>query len=136
MRSFNEAVFFLLNASDQPNPMLVVAAKLFAEYAIWLVPIALLMGWLRGSESTRKLMLVATASGLVGLLENQAIGLLWQHPRPFMIGLGQTLIPHAADSSFPSDHLTLIWAVAFSLLIHQRTRTTGAVLALVGLPIT
>lgn len=134
MRSFNEAVFFLLNASDQPNPMLVVAAKLFAEYAIWLVPITLLMGWLRGSESTRKLMLVATASGLVGLLENQAIGLLWQHPRPFMIGLGNALIPHAADSSFPSDHLTLMWAVAFSLLIHQRTRTTGAVLALVGLP--
>jgi undecaprenyl-diphosphatase len=32
-----------------------------------------------------------------------------------MIGLGHTLIPHVADSSFPSDHLTLWWAVAFSL---------------------
>jgi undecaprenyl-diphosphatase len=37
-------------------------------------------------------MLVATAS-VAGLLINQIIGLAWSHPRPFMIGLGHTLIP-------------------------------------------
>lgn len=135
METINEAVFFLLNASDQPNPILLVVAKLFADYAIWLVPLALMMGWLRGSESTRKLMLAATASGFAGLLFNLAIGLLWQHPRPFMIGLGHTLIAHAPDSSFPSDHLTLLWAVSFGFLMHQRTRTAGAVLTLLALPI-
>lgn len=41
-----------------------------------------------------------------------------------MIGLGHTLITHAADSSFPSDHLTLLWAVAFSFLMHL-ARTWG-----------
>ena len=134
MGTINEAVFFLLNASDQPSPILVVVARLFADYAIWLVPLALMMGWLRGSESTRKLMLVATASGFAGVLFNLAIVLLWQHPRPFMIGLGNTLIAHAPDSSFPSDHLTLLWAVSFGFLMHQRTRTAGAVLTLLGLP--
>ena len=52
-----------------------------------------------------------------------------------MIGLGHTLIPHAADSSFPSDHLTLLWAVAFSFLMHRSLRLAGMALALLGLPV-
>jgi undecaprenyl-diphosphatase len=81
----------------------------------------------------RKVLLMATASGLVSLLINQAIGLVWQHPRPFMVGVGNTLIAHVADSSFPSDHLTLWWAVAFSLLVHRSWRTLGTAMALLGL---
>ena len=80
-------------------------------------------------------MLEGAASGAAGLLVVQLIGLVWQHPRPFMMDLGHTLIPHAADSSFPSDHLTLLWAVAFSFLAHQRTRLAGLALALLGLPV-
>ena len=134
MRELNEALFLFLNASDHPSVVVVTTAKLFADYAILLVPLALLVGWLRGSDATRKLMLEATASGFAGLLIAQAIGLVWQHPRPFMIGLGNTLIPHAADASFPSDHLTLLWSVAFSFLMHQRPRFAGVCLAMLGLP--
>ena len=135
MNEFNDALFLLINASAQPNIFLLWTAKLLADFAIWLIPLALVVGWLRGSEDTRKLMLEATASGMAGLLINQAIGLVWQHPRPFMAGLGHTFIAHTADSSFPSDHLTLLWAVAFSFLMHQRARSAGAVLALLGLPV-
>jgi undecaprenyl-diphosphatase len=135
MNEFNDALFLLINASAQPNIFLLWTAKLLADYAILLIPLALVIGWLRGSEDTRKLMLEATASGMAGLLINQAIGLVWQHPRPFMTGLGHTFIAHTADSSFPSDHLTLLWAVAFSFLMHQRARSAGAVLALLGLPV-
>jgi undecaprenyl-diphosphatase len=52
-----------------------------------------------------------------------------------MIGLGHTLIPHVADSSFPSDHLTLWWAVAFSFLLQRGHRSIGIGLALLGVPI-
>ena len=52
-----------------------------------------------------------------------------------MIGLGHTFIPHAADSSFPSDHLTLLLAVAFSFLMHRRLRVAGRTLAFLGLPV-
>ena len=52
-----------------------------------------------------------------------------------MIGLGHTFIPHAADSSFPSDHLTLLLAVAFSFLMHRRLRVAGMTLAFLGLPV-
>lgn len=135
MEHFNHALFLWLNVPEHPSTLLLTIATFFAEYAIWALPAIIGFGWLRGSEHTRKVLLEATASGLAGLLINQIIGLAWQHPRPFMIGLGHTLIPHAADFSFPSDHLTLLWAVAFSFLMHRSPRLAGIALALLGLPV-
>ena len=135
MEDLNHALFLWLNAPEHPNTQLLAVATFFAEYAIWVVPALIGIGWLRGSEYTRKVLLEATASGLAGLLINLIIGLIWQHPRPFIIGLGHTFIPHAADSSFPSDHLTLMWAVAFSFLMRRRPRMAGMTLAVLGLPV-
>lgn len=135
MENFNHALFLWLNAPEHPGTLLLSSAIFFAEYAIWVIPTIIGIGWLRGSEHTRKVLLEATASALLGLLIAQMIGWVWPHPRPFMAGLGHTLIHHAADSSFPSDHLTLLWAVAFSFLMHRRYRSVGLALALLGLPV-
>lgn len=135
MQELNEALFLLINASEHPNAILLTIARFFAEYALWLIPLTLAAGWLRGTERTRRIMLEAAASGLAGLLINQVIALVWQHPRPFMIGLGHTYLAHAADSSFPSDHLTLLWAVSFSFLMHRQPRMAGMALSLLGLPV-
>jgi len=124
-----------LNASAHPSAMLVGLATVLANDVIWLVPITLMIGWLRGGEVRRKLLLQAACTGLSGLLINQAIGMVWTHPRPFMMGIGHTLIAHAADSSFPSDHLTLLWSVAFSCLLHARLRFAGWILAGLGVPV-
>ena len=134
MQAFNHSLFLVINAPSHPDTVILFTATLVAVYAIWLVPATLLLGWLRGGEHARGLMLQAAVSGLIALLLNQMIGLVWQQPRPFMIGLGHTFIAHAADSSFPSDHLTLLWAVAFSLRLNQRTEAVGFMLALLGLP--
>ncbi|MBC7488995.1 MAG: phosphatase PAP2 family protein [Glaciimonas sp.] len=134
MEQLNQALFLLMNAQD-PNPVLLTIAKLCANQLIWLVPMAVLVGWLSGAEKTRKFMLQATAAAILGMLLNQLIGLVWQHPRPFVMGLGHNFVPHAADSSFPSDHLTLLLAVAFSFLLHQRLRVIGLMLTLMGLPV-
>lgn len=135
MENLNHALFLWLNAPEHPGTLLLASATFFAEYAIWVILAIIGAGWLRGSEHTRKVLLEATASALAGLLIAQIIGWVWPHPRPFMIGLGNTLIHHAADSSFPSDHLTLLWAVAFSFLRHRRPRMAGMALALLGLPV-
>lgn len=135
MDNFNHALFLWMNAPERPSAALLAVATFLAEYAIWIMPVLIGISWLRSGEHTRKVLLEATASGLAGLLINQLIGLIWQHPRPFMIGLGHTLIPHVTDSSFPSDHLTLLWAVAFSILMHHRSRMAGLTLAILGLPV-
>ncbi|MEO7106863.1 MAG: undecaprenyl-diphosphatase [Rhodoferax sp.] len=135
MEEFNQSLFLLINAPAHPAAVVLVLARLFAQYVILLVPLTLLAAWLRGTEHTRKLMLEAAASAVLALLMAQAIGLVWSHPRPFMIGLGHQLIPHVADSSFPSDHLTLMWSVGFSLLLHAESRAAGTLLTLLGLPV-
>ena len=134
MEELNRSLFLLLNAPAHPAALAVFFARFFAQYAVALVPLTLVWGWLRGSEPTRKILLEAALCAITALLLNQVIGSLWPHPRPFMIGLGHTLISHAPDSSFPSDHLTLLWSVAFSLLAHAALRRWGLALALLGLP--
>ena len=55
MEQLNAALFLLINASEHPNMVLLAIAKLFSGYAIWLVPLFLVVGWLRGSGPSRKL---------------------------------------------------------------------------------
>lgn len=134
MEEFNQSLFLLFNASAHPNPITLSIAIVAADLLIYLIPVSLLVGWLRGSEATRKLMLEAVVTGIVGLSISMLFGMLWQHPRPFAIGLGTNFLAHSPDSSFPSDHLTLQWSVAFSFLLHKRLRTLGLVYSLLGLP--
>lgn len=135
MEHLNQSLFLLINAGPGASSVVVTTARLVADGLIWVVPAGLIIGWLWGSSSTRQLVVSATLSGIAGLLINQFIALLWYHPRPFELGLGHLWMHHARDSSFPSDHLTLIWAVAFNLMRHKDARLAGAALALAGLPV-
>ncbi len=85
---FNQTLFLLINADIQPNALIVMLAKLMADLPIWLVPSLLIIGWLRGDNSIRKGFLTAALTAVLALSVNQIIGFFWQHPRPFMIGLG------------------------------------------------
>lgn len=134
MNALNATLFQWLNASASPPQWSVVLALVFGEYAIALVPAAVLAFWLRGGKPLRLAMLQASLAALLALALAQLIGAAWPHPRPFMVGLGHTLITHVADASFPSDHLTLLWAVAFSWVRVTRLRAVGIALALLGLP--
>ncbi|AIY42771.1 Bacitracin transport permease protein BCRC [Collimonas arenae] len=134
MEEFNQSLFLLINASAHPNSIALNAAMVAAEWLIYLIPISLLAGWLCGSEATRKLMLEAVVAGIVGLSISMLCGMLWEHPRPFAIGLGTNFLAHSPDSSFPSDHLTLQWSVAFSFLLQKRLRAIGLAYSLLGLP--
>lgn len=68
------------------------------------------------------------ADTLLALGANQVIGIFWQHPRPFMIGLGNTWMTHAADSSFPSDHITVFSGIGLTLLFGGEFRLAAGVL--------
>ena len=66
---------------------------------------------------------------------NQLIGLVYQHPRPFMVGLGHTYLQHATDSSFPSDHVTVLLTVGLALVLGGTSRWAGAILISAALPV-
>jgi undecaprenyl-diphosphatase len=135
MEHLNYALFSLINAPADPSQSMLWLALLFGVYAVYAVPLFVLAGWLRGCDDTRKVMLMAVASAAFGLVISNIIGQLWPHPRPFVIALGHTLMPHDADASFPSDHLTFLWSVAFSLMLHRPRWIASIAFVLLGFPV-
>ena len=59
MSDLNQTIFLYLNASEQANTTWVFIAKILADYAILVVPLLLLLGWVKGTIASRKLMLEA-----------------------------------------------------------------------------
>src|SRR5260370_496363 len=131
LEAFNEALFLLINGTPATPAWLVGMAMLIADYVIYLIPLLLAGMWLWGSEAQRSLAIRACLVAMLGVGANQLIGLVWQHPRPFMIGLGHTFLPHAPDSSFPSDHATVFAGVALTLLL-AGARWLGGLTLLAG----
>lgn len=69
---------------------------------------------------------LASASGLVAaavaMITNQVISHLWERPRPFVTHQAFThlLSAPSPDSSFPSDHAAVAFAIAFAVLAFSR----------------
>lgn len=116
IETFNRAIFLRINATPDTPHWLTELGLLIANYAIWIVPVALVCMWLTAGSERREIAVRASLVGFVALGINQLIGMTWYHPRPFVIGLGHTPLTHAPDSSFPSDHVTLLTAISLTFL--------------------
>ncbi|WP_397536552.1 undecaprenyl-diphosphatase [Rummeliibacillus pycnus] len=63
--------------------------------------------------------LYAVFSSAIALFINVIIHMVYYHPRPFVAHHVHKLVPHAADSSFVSDHAILVFAIAWTLLLRN-----------------
>ena len=131
MESLNKALFLIINASTDSSKWAVNSAIFIGDYLIYLFPLTLLTLWLWGDQDRKNMALKALFVAMLAVGLNQLIAIGYQHPRPFMIGLGQLWIEHAADSSFPSDHVTVFASIGITFLFANATRLGGITL-LVG----
>lgn len=113
----NRVAFLKINAGPGTTAWTIDGAILIASALIYVTPALLAAMWLWGKRAQRNLAIKACLVAMIGLGLNQVIGLLWPHPRPFMIGLGHTWLPHVPDSSFPSDHVTVFSGIGLTLLL-------------------
>jgi undecaprenyl-diphosphatase len=107
--------FSMINSDAGLHGWRLELALFCAEWLILLVPVGLLGLWMRGAGVEREAAVKALAATVVALGINAVIGLLWYHARPFVAGVGHNFMHHAADSSFPSDHGTIMFTVALVL---------------------
>jgi undecaprenyl-diphosphatase len=135
VQSFNEVLFLWLNAPANPPPIMLAASRFLAEDLVWALPPLFVVVWLRCSIAWRHALTDAALAAALALGIGAIIGLVWPHPRPFALGLGHRLIAHAADASFPSDHLTLIWSVAASWGLHRRQRVAAVAVFAAGVAV-
>jgi undecaprenyl-diphosphatase len=70
--------------------------------------------------SQRKVTLNAVISGLLTLLINRLIKLFYFKPRPFMKRRVGILTSSKMDSTFPSKHTLLVFAVSTSIFLRER----------------
>jgi undecaprenyl-diphosphatase len=102
------------------------AAELYNAWAIFaLVAVAAVTWFFARPGGSMRSKLAAVSAGFAGalaLLANGVLGHLWYHARPFADHPKQTvlLVHHGADNSFPSDHASLAFAVAFAVLMFHR----------------
>lgn len=119
VEALNRMLFLRINAGADVSPTVASLANVIANDLIYIIPIILTFTWLWGSTDRRKAALLACIVAMLGVGMNQIIGVLWPHPRPFMLGLGHTYMPHAPDSSFPSDHMTIFVGTGLTLILQE-----------------
>lgn len=132
LEAFNQTLFLMIDATPSTPSALIGVARFIADYAIYLVPLSLLAMWLSGDARRRETALHACCATLLALGINQVIGMLWPHPRPFVMGVGHSFLEHTPDPSFPSDHGTIFACIALTLLLDGATRY-GVAILLTGL---
>jgi undecaprenyl-diphosphatase len=129
---FNLLLFAMIAAGPETSAGVVRMASYIAEFAPYFVLTLLGTLWLWGAESMRRNLFTAGSTAVLGVAMNVLIGAVFPQPRPFELGLGQNLLHHAAEASFPSDHATLIWALGFGLLADSRSFILGVTVTALG----
>ena len=120
------SLFHLLNGALRGDDPAQDVAEVFNAWAIFvLVATAALVWFLArpgGSLRSKRAAASAAASAGLALLLNAVLGHIWYHPRPFVDHPAQTLllVHHGADNSFPSDHASVAFAIAFAVLVYHR----------------
>jgi undecaprenyl-diphosphatase len=128
LENLNFAWFALINATPDASPRTISFAIFLATMVVYGVAIWMLLAWIRKPEAFRFALLDTVFTITLTLSLSWVIGQMWYHPRPFEIGLGQNFLAHAADSSFPSDHATLLFSVALPLLAYTISRNWGIII--------
>ncbi|AKA39784.1 undecaprenyl-diphosphate phosphatase [Yersinia ruckeri] len=138
MEQFNHFLFSLINATPHSPEWAIAFATFVARDLINIIPLLMVGLWLWGSTEQMTLQRQAvskTAIALVfAMLSAACIGMLFPHNRPFVEGFGYNFLPHAPDSSFPSDHGTAIFTFALAFLCWHRV-WSGVTLLIIGLAI-
>ena len=129
MLSLNNHLFLLLNASAEASPLLVTAAAVIASKLVYVPPILLVALWVRGEPERRAGLAATGIAAALALGANQFVGLLWYEPRPFMIGLGRTLMAHVPENSFPSDHTTFMLTIGLALIATRAAPAWGKIMS-------
>ena len=93
--------------------------------------LALVALWLTWSARNQRTAFLAGVSALIALGLGQLIGKAFPRPRPYLSHAVNQLIPPSLDTSFPSDHAILGFAVA--VMIWKYNRRAGAVLLALAL---
>lgn len=133
MEQFNHDLFAVFAASPDRSVAAPFGTVFLAEWTILLGPALLVWLWICGSSADRRAAIGACLSALSAVAVAALLSMLIWHPRPFMDGLFPNYLHHAPDSSFPSDHATLLFALGFALWLVPPVRLPRVWMVMIAL---
>lgn len=125
MQALNQQTFLLINQLAGKFNWLDQLAIALAEFTPYAFILLLIIVWFFADRDKRYASFLAGFSVLLAMAFSYLIGKFFFHPRPFMDNLGMQLVSHAPDTSFPSDHTTFVFAIAFSFLFYLANKSLG-----------
>ena|SRR3989338_869038 len=117
----NNLVFNFLNSLAKKNILADILWIFLAKYAIFFFGIALIY-YVRKDKKVFLKVLIATVITVAALL---IIKKLWFFPRPFENENVALLIEHRLDSTFPSKHAAVAFAIAFGIFLEKKKLGAG-----------
>lgn len=120
------AINRLAGRSHAADSLMVAGAK----YLPIIFALALIALWLSWRPENQRGAFLAGATALIALGIGQLVGMAFPRPRPFLSHHVTLLISRSPDTSFPSDHATLGFAVA--IMVWTFNRRVGAALLLLA----
>jgi len=119
------SIFHAVNEFARDEKWLAHATLVFENFGVVLYGLAVLLLWLAtapGEERRWKLAALAgAATGGLSLFVNQVIGtLIWHRPRPYEAHPGVYHLSNSHDPSFPSDHASAAFGIAFGIYLVDR----------------
>lgn len=118
MNSFDLTLYHAINGLAGKSAILDFIMAFFARYALEIYAVLFVVTWFalpKPDIRRRHALVMSGLAGILALLINVIIAHYWYRARPFAVlphGTFTQLIPHSADSSFPSDHASGSFAFA------------------------
>ena len=122
LSELNLSLFSWINASPEASNASIHFAIFIANDLLYCMILLFAWFWLRGNYDTKKQILKAFIFTSIAILISQCISHVYYHPRPFVMEVGRTLIYHAPNGSFPSDHMLIFSSIAFSYLFSAQRK--------------
>jgi membrane-associated phospholipid phosphatase len=124
MNSLNLALFDTLAAGFSPSPTLLWFASAIARGSSWAC--AAILAWVAWRRPAQCVCVLAVlAAGAAASLISHEIAASVGMPRPFMVGLSPAHVPHGVRAGLPSTHASVMFTMAFMLLLRRGLRDVG-----------
>ncbi|EAO51825.1 Bacitracin transport permease protein BCRC [Bacillus thuringiensis serovar israelensis ATCC 35646] len=117
----NYTVFQWFNNFADSSKLLDTLMVAITNSAAYVAILFMLILWFNNGKKDKAIrkqytVLYTTLSVIFALLVN-VLNAVYYHPRPFVSHDVHQLVPHAADSSFVSDHSVLVFSIVFVFIL-------------------
>jgi len=127
---WNLDLFHLINAAQSPAHLSLF--RFIAQDTPLLVALGMVGWWIVGGARKRRALMIATVALAIGMAINLVITSTTYMARPLQAGIGHTWLAHGLETSFPSDHATLLLSIGLALAISPALRFAGLAITALG----